>query len=65
MNHPFITVFKGIRGYFAVLMAYDTELKYHTPLNSSDFSYSTIEEATSDALQWACIEEIEFKRRGA
>lgn len=51
----FVTVKKGVRGYFAVLM--DSE---EGPINSSFFHYPTIGPAIVDGEQWADVEGVEF-----
>lgn len=58
---PYIAVTHGIRGYFAVLIAWDKELECYTPWNSSPLSFATRGEANLDAKEWAEAEELECK----
>ena len=60
-EHPsFITVQQGMRGWFAVLMSWNSE-GFYEPWNSGDMSYSTREGAVADAQQWAEAEDLEVR----
>lgn len=60
---PFISVSRGMSGYFAVLMAWttqDDECGYE-PWNTGFGRYATREEAVREAREWAEAEGLEFK----
>lgn len=60
-DHPsFISVSQGMRGHFAVLMAWNKE-GFYEPWNTGFGSYATREEAALEAQQWAEAEELEFR----
>ena len=61
-EHPdYVTVTSGMRGYFAVLMAWDKEFKAYEPWQTSPLSYKDGAGATRDGKSWAKAEGIEFK----
>ena len=64
-HEAFVTVYKPIAGWKAVLMTWndtDEELGgFWEPWNTGMFAYATEAEAIEDAKQWAKAEEIEFK----
>lgn len=58
-NHePYISVTKGMRGWFAVQYWWNPE-GFTEPWTSSPISFSTKAEAEADAITWAEAEELE------
>ena len=55
MNKVYITVYKPIAGWKAVLM-HDED----GPMETGYFTYKTMKEAEQDAKAWAEAEEIEY-----
>ena len=58
MNIFYITVYKPIAGWKAVLMS-----TKDGPIQTGYFAYETKEEAIKDAKGWAKADEIEYKER--
>lgn len=56
----YVTITHGIRGYFAVLVGVDAE-GFEEPINTGCGSYSTYEDAISEAKGWAECEDVEFR----
>ena len=62
-NHkPYITTTKGMRGWFAVLVHWDSE-GFWEPWQTGIGSYKTQSEAEKEAREWATAEELEFKNK--
>lgn len=62
-DHPgYVTVTYGLRGYFAVLMAWNPDHGgFYEPWNSADFSHRTRAAAVVDAREWALAEGVECR----
>ena len=58
---PYVTVYKPIAGWKAVLLAWDEECEMMAPWSTSPFAFGTREEAVRYAQSWAEAEEIELK----
>lgn len=59
---PYITITHGMRGYFAVMMAWNDDLGgFWEPYNTGIGSYESREDAIPEAKSWARSEELEFK----
>lgn len=56
----YITVTRGMRGYFAVHVTWNLE-GFWEPQQSGVGSYATAEEAEVEAKMWARSEGLEFK----
>jgi hypothetical protein len=56
----YITVTKGMRGYFAVMVERDAS-GFEEPVMSSPISCATIQEAVKDAASWARSEGLKCK----
>lgn len=59
-DEAIVTVTEGVRGYFAVLMCWNSELEMYEPWNTGFSSYGTPEEANVDAKSWAEAEELKY-----
>lgn len=57
---PFVTVYKPVRGWCAMMVEWDEEVEDYLPWQTGLFSYSTKEEAMRDAKAWAKAEGIPF-----
>lgn len=57
----YITVTSGLRGYFAVLIAQETETGFCEPVQTSPFSYNNYKKARQDAEIWAKAEGLPLK----
>ena len=60
-HKPFITVYKAVRGWCAVMMEWDEEVECYFPWQTGICSYSTEEKALCDAKAWAEDEGVAFK----
>jgi len=60
-KRPYVTVYRPVAGYKAVLMSWEEDLGMHTPWNTGMFAYRTREEAVAEAKGWAEAEEIEYR----
>ena len=61
-NHrPFVTVYKPIAGWKAVLITWDEELDEYIPWQTGYFGYDDKAMAIADAKSWADAEEIEYR----
>ena len=60
---PFVTTYKPIAGWKAVLLTWDEECNCFTPENTSYFGHATEIDAVRDAKEWARSEEIPFIAR--
>lgn len=58
---PYVTITRGIRGYFAVVISWNAEAEIWEPEQSGHGSYATAEAAIPEAKEWAKCEEIAFK----
>ena len=59
---PYVTITRGLRGYFAVLMSWDAAWNCYMPWQSGIGSYDSIDAAEPEAQDWAAGEGIEYKR---
>jgi len=60
-HQPFITVYKPVGGWCAIMMEYDEDMDMHIPWQTGICSYSTKEKALCDAKAWAEEEGVAFK----
>lgn len=61
---PYVTVTKGLRGFFAVLVRWNPEYGgFYEPWDSGLGSYATAEEAEPEARGWASDEGVEYRPR--
>jgi hypothetical protein len=59
---PYITTYKSIGGWKAVLLKWDNEV-YYEPWQTGMCGYATEKEAIQEAKEWAMAEEIEYRER--
>lgn len=59
-NAPFVTVTKGMRGWFAVLMSWNHE-GFYEPFQTSPSSFPDMVGAEKDAQAWAADEGVSFR----
>lgn len=62
-NHPsYVTVTHGMRGYFAVMLAWNSDLDgFYEPLMTGLGSYDTAAKAEPEAKDWASAEGVEYR----
>ncbi len=58
--HSYITVTKGMAGWFAVHMEWNDELEIYEPYTTGFGRYETKEEAEIEAKDWAEAEEMPY-----
>jgi len=60
-KESFITVTKGMSGYFAVMFWWNSELDgFWEPWTTGIGRYATQQEAIEEGIDWAEMEELEF-----
>lgn len=64
-HEPYITTYKPISGWKAVMIGWDEEIEWSVPEDTSYFAYETEQEAIDYAEQWAKDAEIEYRPRVA
>lgn len=60
----FVTIYLPVAGWKAVMYCRDEEMEMHEPWSTSDFAWSTPQEAESYAMEWAEAEEVEYVSPG-
>lgn len=60
MNKSYISITKGMSGWFAVCLVYYEDIQGYDVYNTG-IGYETKEEAIEEAKEWAKAEEMEFK----
>ena len=61
MKHAdFITVTRGLRGFFSVQMTWDVNCDCYVPLTTHHSSYRDISSAERDGRVWAKYEELRY-----
>lgn len=58
--HSYITVTKGMAGWFAVQMEWNDELEIYEPYTTGFGRYESKEEAEIEAKDWAEAEELPY-----
>jgi hypothetical protein len=60
---PFITTYKPVAGWKAVLLTWDEECNMFSPENTCYFPHASEIDAVKDAKSWAAQEKISFRPR--
>jgi hypothetical protein len=61
VHKPYVTITRGMRGYFAVLLSWNHEYGgFYEPFNTGVGSYKTAAQAEPEAKDWAIAEEVEY-----
>jgi hypothetical protein len=60
-HKPYVTVGQGMRGYYAVMVAWNSKEDMYEPLVTSDYDSQDREEAALYAKDWAAMEGVEFR----
>jgi hypothetical protein len=61
---PYVTVSRGLRGFYAVLVVWEEEGGFFEPFMTGNGSYATEKEAVPEAVAWARDERISFELQG-
>lgn len=62
-HKSYVTITKGMRGYFAVLMWWnEKDGGFWEPYQSGIGSYETVDAAEPEAETWANLEGVEYRR---
>ena len=59
-KEAFVSVYKPIAGWKAVMYTWEDEMDCHTPWETGFFAYATKAEAIEYALSWAESEELAY-----